>query len=76
MECLICNELCNLISDTEPSSKFAVILDDGKIVCNQCNNVLSWADTCVISKYKPLVKTNSKETLVQINKDNSIQTFN
>ena len=60
MECSMCNESCNLPNDTKPSSKFAVILSDGKIVCNHCNDVLDWADSCGISKDKPLVKTKIK----------------
>jgi hypothetical protein len=61
MECHICQESCNLPTDTKPSSKFAVILADGRIVCNQCQDVLDWADTCGISKDKLLVKTNPNE---------------
>jgi hypothetical protein len=56
MECSLCNESCGLPSDAKSTSKFAVILKDGKIVCNHCRDVIDWADTCFLSNDNPLSK--------------------
>lgn len=58
MECSVCNELCSIPNDTNSRAggKFAVVMDGGKIVCNHCQDVLDWADTCGISDKKTLDK--------------------
>ena len=65
MECSLCNELYNLpTNNIRPNSKFTIILDDGKIVCNHCYDVLEWTKLCDISKDKSLINKPA-ETIIQ-----------
>ena len=63
MECSLCNEICNLPSDTKSSSKFAVVLTNGKVVCHQCEDVIGWADSsCMRSDGNYKVESKTKPT--------------
>ncbi len=69
MECPVCKETCNIPNDTNTrtSGKFAVARSDGKTVCNQCSDVLDWADSCGINDDQKLVEP--KTEIKQIKKD-------
>jgi hypothetical protein len=74
MECPMCNEYCSLPTDTNPSQKFTVILNDGSILCNQCQDIKEWVDICGLNninnpKPKTQIQNKINETKIDIIKE-------
>ncbi len=46
----MCNQQCNIPSDTKLSSKFAVTLTNGTIICTGCQDFLLWTNASGISE--------------------------